>query len=78
MSKDEMDFDEMIAECYQVMVGTKKAIEVVKAAFEYAGVKLDSNKIFYEVKSSKDTNNKLMVVTDKDLKMEILQHLHII
>lgn len=78
MSKDTEQFDEMVADCYQVMVGTKRTIEIAKKAFEYAGVKLDSNKIFFEVKSTKDTKNKLMVVTDRDLKIEILQHLHII
>jgi|GEM_PF-3970281 len=78
MNKDTEQFDEMVAECYQVMVGTKKAIEVMKQALEYAGVKIGPEKVFVEVKSTKETKNKLMVVTDKELKMEILQHLHII
>ena len=78
MSKDTEQFDEMVAECYQIMVGTKKSIEIMKQAFEYAGVKLGPNKIFYEVKTTKDTKGKIMLVTDKDLKIEILQHLHII
>lgn len=78
MSRDTEQFDEMVAECYQIMAGSKRAIEIAKQAFEYAGVKLGPNKIFYEIKTTKETRNKLVIVTDKELKIEILQHLHII
>lgn len=77
MQDDIKQFEEMVADCYAVFIGTKHTIEITKKAFEYAGVNIGSV-IFYEVKSKRNTENRLLPITDKKLKIEILKELHII
>lgn len=79
MIQDDINqFEEMVADCYSVSIGTKRTIEITKQAFELVGVKLSPNNIFYEIKSTKKTEGKLLLVDDKKLKIEILKHLHIL
>lgn len=78
MQDDINQFEEMIADCYSVFIGTKKTIKITKQAFESVGIKLSPNNIFYEVKSIKKTEGKLLLIDDKKLKIEILKHLHIL
>lgn len=73
MDSDIEKFYEMIADCYAVFVGTKRTIEIAKEAFTYAGVKPNTNTVFYEIESTKKTEKKLALVTDKKLKIEILK-----
>ena len=66
MIQDDINqFEEMIADCYSVSIGTKRTIEITKQAFESVGVKLSPNNIFYEVKSTKKTEGKLLLVDNK-------------
>lgn len=71
-------FEEMIAECFSISVGTKRTINATKEAFKSVGIELDSNNIFYEIKSTKKTEGKLILIEDKNLKIEILKQLHIL
>lgn len=71
-------FEEMIAECFSISVGTKRTIRITKEAFKSVGIELDSNNIFYEIKSTKKTEGKLILIEDKNLKIEILKQLHIL
>lgn len=79
MIQDDIDqFEEMIADCYLVSVGTKRTIEITKEAFRLAGVELGPNNIFYEIESNVKTEKALVLIDNKKLKIEILKHLHII
>lgn len=78
MKDDIRQFEEMIAECYSIFIGTKHSINIMKQAFELVGVKLSSNVIFYEVKTNKKSNKKIVLIDKKDLKIEILKELHIL
>ena len=71
-------FEEMITECFSISVGTKRTIRITKEAFKSVGIELDSNNIFYEIKSTKKTEGKLILIEDKNLKIEILKQLHIL
>ena len=47
MIQDDINqFEEMVADCYSVSIGTKRTIEITKQAFEAVGVKLSPNNIF--------------------------------
>lgn len=78
MQDDIEQFNEMVANCYNVFIGTKRSINIIKQAFESIGKPMNPNTVFYEVSSNKKTNGKLLLIEDKDLKIEILQHLHIL
>lgn len=78
MQNDINQFEEMIAECYKIFIGTKRTIEITKQAFEQVGVTLNSNYIFYEIKSDKNIKKELFLVNNKNLKIEILKRLHIL
>ena len=79
MIQDDIDqFEEMVANCYTISIGTKRTIEIARKTFESVGAKIGPNIIFYEVKSCKKTEGKLILVSDKKLKIEILKILHIL
>jgi hypothetical protein len=79
MIQDDINqFEEMVAECYSISIGTKRTIEITKETFDSIGIKLSPNNIFYEVASNKKTEKKLVLITDKKLKIEILKNLHIL
>lgn len=79
MLKDDIyQFEEMIAKCYSILVGTKRTIEIAKKAFDLVDTTSSPNIIFYEIKSEAKTESKLMVVTDIELKIEILKELRIL
>ncbi len=78
IQNDINQFEEMVAECYSISIGTKRTIEITKQTFESIGIKLSPNIIFYEVESNKRTEGKLVLLKDKKLKIEILKYLHIL
>ena len=78
MQDDIEQFDEMVASCYSVFIGTKRSITVIKEAFEAVGAKININTVFYEIETNKQTKDKLLLIDDKHLKIEILKQLHIL
>lgn len=78
MRDDINEFEDMIAECYKVLIGTKRTIELTKKAFEINDIKLSPNIVFYEIDSTSRTEKKLVLVADKRIKIEILKYLHIL
>ena len=77
-NQDIQDFEELVANCYSIFIGTERTIKIAKQAFEANNIKLSPNNIFYKVKSTRKTENKLGLVTDLNLKIKILKHLHIL
>ena len=78
IQNDINQFEEMVANCYSVSIGTKRTIEITKQTFDSVGIKLSPNIIFYEIESNKRTEGKLVLLKDKKLKIEILKLLHIL
>ena len=61
MIQDDINqFEEMVADCYSVSIGTKRTIEITKQAFESVDVKLSPNNIINKAKSTKKTQGKLI------------------
>lgn len=81
MQSDIDQFEEMIADCYTVFIGTKRTIQVTRQAFALVGVEISSNTILYEVKIGRKNlkaEGKLLLIEDKETKIEILKRLHIL
>lgn len=77
--QDLNSFDEMIAENYFVYIGSKRAIRVLRAAFENIGIKISPNVILYEIKGvAKKHDGKVLRIDDLAMKIEILKHMHIL
>lgn len=79
MIQDDINqFENMIADCYSIYIGTKRTIEIVSQAFKLANANTNPNIVFYEIESTKRTEGKLASVKDINLKIEILKKLHIL
>lgn len=79
MIQDDINqFENMIADCYSIYIGTKRTIEIVSQAFKLANANTNPNIVFYEIESTKKTEGKLASVKDNNLKIEILKKLHIL
>lgn len=76
-NQDIDNFNEMIADCYKVFVGTKRTIRLIKDIFNDIDFK-SQNIVLYEIESTARTEKKLALVVDKKLKIDILKELKIL